>query len=329
MTSRPNDDRLHGVPTHGVTSTHDEWDELAVGYALTALEPDEMERFIEHLVAFCPQCQQSVDDTASVGAELASALPVPVAPPSDALRNAVLTAAFAARPAVPQTSADFERSAPVTALTRPAEPAAAAAGEPLVATDTGPAPTGAEPAATGAEPVRGSRAHRVIDLSERRERRTLRSAGWLVAAAAAVVAVVMSVTAVMSVHSRDRTAAAADAYRSAVVGAVGSSGQIVPLKNNAGTDVASVVAHAASVSVVSLDMPPNSKATSYVLWGINGKTKNPVALGVFDVAGPNVQTRQVGTDSRGYSGFTSFAVSHESGHTPPATPTTVVAEGAK
>ena len=52
-------------------------------------------------------------------------------------------------------------------------------------------------------------------------------------------------------------------------------------------------------------------------------------FGVFDVASDHVQTRQVGTDSRGYAGFTSFAVSREPGHTPPATPTTIVAEGAK
>ena len=305
MTSRPNEDHEHGE-----VSAHDEWDELAVGYALTALEPDEMERFIDHLVSFCAQCQQAVDDTAGVGAELAIALPMPIAPPSDALRGAVLSAALAARPAVPQSTADLDRVAPVTQLpqsTRPAEPAAA----------------------TEAPPVRTSGAHRVTDLSERRERRVSRSAGWLVAAAAAVVAVVMSVTAVMSMHSRDRTAADAAGYRSAIVQAVGSSGQVVPLRNTGGTEIASVVAHASSVSVVSLDMVPNSKSTSYVLWGINGKAKNPIALGVFDVTGQRVRNPQVGTDSRGYSGFSSFAVSREAGHTPPATPTTIVAVGAK
>ena len=299
MTSRPNDDHLHGPG-----SAHDEWDELAVGYALTALEPDEMERFIEHLVSFCPQCQQAVDDTASVGAELATALTMPVVPPSNALRDSVLSAALAARPAVPQTAADLDRVASVAQL--PQRP------EPTAVPET--------------PPGRSSGAHRVVDLSERR---ASRSAGWLVAAAAAVVAVVMSVTALMSIHSRDRTAADAAGYRAAVFAAVGSSGQVVPLRNNGGTEIASVVAHASSVSLVNLDMVPNSKSSSYVLWGINGKTTNPIALGVFDVAGKRVQNQQVGTDSRGYAGFNSFAVSHEPGHTPPAAPTTIVAEGAK
>jgi Anti-sigma-K factor rskA len=306
VTSRPNDDH-----THGNRPTHDEWDELAVGYALTALEPDEMERFIEHLVSFCPQCQQSVDDTASVGAELASALPTPIAPPSDALRNAVLSAALAARPAVPQNTADFERIAPVTVLPLREQPASASA----------------PPSAT--VPASGSGAHRVVDLAERRARRLPRSAGWLVAAAAAVVAVIMSVTTVLSTHSSSRSAADAAGYRQAVETAVGSSGQVVPLKDNSGTSVASVVARSGSVYVVALDMTPNSTSTSYVLWGINGKTKNPTALGVFDVAGKNLETKQVGTDSRGYSGFTSFAVSHEEGHTPPAKPTGIVAAGVK
>ena len=159
----------------------------------------------------------------------------------------------------------------------------------------------------------------MIDLSERRARRVPRSAGWLVAAAAAVVAVVMSVTAVASMHSRSRTAADAANYlqrgsdrRFHVRSGRAAEGQL-PVPN-----IASVVAHPGSVAVVALNMAPNSKSTSYVLWGINGKTKNPIALGVFDVASDHVQTRQVGTDSRGYSGFTSFAVSHEPGHTPPA-----------
>ena len=81
------------------------------------------------------------------------------------------------------------------------------------------------------------------------------------------------------------------------------------------------------MSVVSLDMTPNSKSTSYVLWGISGKTKNPTALGVFDVTGSGEHATRVGSDSRGYSGFTTFAVSKEPGHIPPASPSQLVASG--
>ncbi len=328
MSSRPNDD---GTNEH--RAAHDEWDELAVGYALTALEPEEMERFIEHLVAFCPKCQQAVDDTASVGAELAGALPSPVAPPADGLRDAVLRAAFAARPGVPQTTADFDRVESVTDMPRRTEevPVSVAAAQPvappaLESTHSGSPSTPFS--AAGARTAHGSGAHRVIDLSERRARRVPPSAGWLVAAAAAVVAIVMSISAVSSMNSRTRTAADVASYRAALQAAVSTAGEVVPLKDNSGAAIATVVAHSGSVSVVASNMTPNSKSTSYVLWGINGKTKDPIALGVFDVASTHVQTRQVGADSRGYSGFTSFAVSHEPGHTPPTSPTTIVASGA-
>lgn len=327
MTSRPNDDHMN----HD-SAAHDQWDELAVGYAMTSLEPDEMERFIEHLVSFCPQCQRSVDDTASVGAGLASAMPVPIAPPSDGLRDAVLRAAFAARPAVPQTTADFDLVAPVTDLRQHADRVMASVPMPAesdLSSEPDRSGDPVSPSASDPRSERGSGAHRVIDLSERRARRLPKSAGWLVAAAAAVVAVVMSVTAVASMHSRSRSSADAANYLKAVQAAVSTSGQVVPLKNNSGANIASVVAHAGSVAVVSLDLAPNSKSSSYVLWGISGKTKDPTALGVFDVASNHLQTRQVGTDSRGYSGFTSFAVSYEKGHTPPPRPTTIVAAGAE
>ena len=324
MNSRPDNSSEHRESDPARRTSHDQWDELAVGYALTALEPDEMERFIEHLVSFCPQCQQSVDDTANVGAELGLAMPVPIAPPSASLRNSVLSAAFAARPAVPQTSADLgsfassddsRGSAPVPTPIAPA---------PNATTPVSPAVTSASPAS--AAPVHnGVGAHRVVDLSQRRARRASRSAGWLVAAAAAVVAVVLSVTTAAALHSRSRTAADASAYRQAVLTATESAGQVVPLKDDSGHVVASVFAHSTSVSVFSKGIAPNSKSTSYVLWGISGKTANPVALGVFDVTGTHVQTAQVGDDSRGYGSFKAYAVSVEPGHTAPKSPSHIVA----
>ena len=100
----------------------------------------------------------------------------------------------------------------------------------------------------------------------------------------------------------------------------------MPLKTNTGSNIASVVAHSNSVSLVSLSMTPNVKTSTYVLWGINGKTAGPIALGVFDIDGKHVQSTQVATDSRGYGSFTQYAVSREPGRTPPAAPTTIVAE---
>ncbi len=289
--------------TGGFHSAHDQWDELAVGYALTALEPDELERFVEHLVAFCPQCQRSVDETATVGAELGQALPGPTVLPSDSLRDSVLRAAFAARPAVPQTSADLPSVRSISS-----------------------APTSSAHADTPIAARPGTGVHRVTDLSERRARRTARSAGWLVAAAAAVVALVLSVTTVAALHSKSRTSAEASRYQQAITASLTTPGQVVPLKTNTGSNIASVIAHTDSVNLVSLSMTPNAKTSTYVLWGINGKTAGPIALGVFDIDGKHVQSTQVATDSRGYASFTQYAVSREPGRTPPKSPTTIVAE---
>jgi hypothetical protein len=48
---------------------HEAWDELAAGYALHALDPDEQHRFDEHL-SECPRCTQSLDEHAFVAAQL-------------------------------------------------------------------------------------------------------------------------------------------------------------------------------------------------------------------------------------------------------------------
>ncbi|MCW2529907.1 MAG: uncharacterized protein JWM76_4767 [Pseudonocardiales bacterium] len=299
-------------------NVHEQWDELAVGYALSALEPEELDRFVQHLIGQCAECNRSVSDTNTVGAGLAAAFPVPQ--PRESLRDDVLAAAFAARPAVPQTSADLPT--PITAF-RPE-----------------PASEWADPASFRATPSGAD--HRSVDadesavdeLAERRagRRRTGRGktarVSWVLAAAAAVVAVVMSAVAVSAVHSRNDQRSVA-AGRAQVIAAFtsGGSAQVVALRTDGGSMVATVVAHKDSVAVVPAGMEANSKSTSYVLWGIASATSAPVALGVFDVDGAGEQATQVGSDSRGYAGFTTFAISHEPGHTPPASPSTIIATG--
>src|SRR4051794_32995643 len=50
---------------------HEHWDELAAGYALDALEPDEHAEFAAHLPG-CSRCRQAVDQHALVAAQLGS-----------------------------------------------------------------------------------------------------------------------------------------------------------------------------------------------------------------------------------------------------------------
>jgi hypothetical protein len=277
---------------------------MAVGYALDALEPDELERFIHHLVDFCPECRVSVADTDRVGAGIAAALAMPEPPVQ--LRANILEAAFAVRePAVE----------PAVVLPAPTDPNHVGSHRATAA------PASAElPTPGGA----------VVDqLAERRRSRNLPSrVGWLVAAAAVIAAVVMSVTAVSALNSRDD--ARSRANRAAAANQLfiaGGSGRLIDLRPTSGSGamVAVVVAKSASVSVVPSSLAANSATTSYVLWGIQSATSSPVALGVFDVN--SSRPLQVGANTSGYNQYPTFAISHEQGHTAPSKPTDVVAIG--
>jgi anti-sigma-K factor RskA len=52
-------------------ANHGEWEELAAGYALHALEPDEERRFADHL-AQCPRCRAALAEHDLVAAQLGS-----------------------------------------------------------------------------------------------------------------------------------------------------------------------------------------------------------------------------------------------------------------
>lgn len=56
------------------TQSHDEWEALAAGHALGALEPDDDSQFVAHL-AGCARCAGVIDDTRALMAELAYAGP--------------------------------------------------------------------------------------------------------------------------------------------------------------------------------------------------------------------------------------------------------------
>src|SRR3954464_15586358 len=59
---------------------HDHWEELAAGFALDALEPEERADFSAHL-ASCAQCQELVDEHRLVAAQLGSLAGDDVSPP--------------------------------------------------------------------------------------------------------------------------------------------------------------------------------------------------------------------------------------------------------
>jgi anti-sigma-K factor RskA len=61
-------------------SSHQDWDEIAAGHALGALEPDDQQRFEAHLRT-CDECPQLLTDTEALMAELAMAPDLEAPPP--------------------------------------------------------------------------------------------------------------------------------------------------------------------------------------------------------------------------------------------------------
>ena len=115
MTSAPHDDTR--------------WSELAAGFALHALEPDEEQAFREHL-ADCTTCQATVDEHALVAAQLASLVDdtTTAAPPWSRIRPALGPQTSTGSIPQPQRPAAEPRDAVVHRLrTRHARVLAAAA----------------------------------------------------------------------------------------------------------------------------------------------------------------------------------------------------------
>jgi len=83
---------------------HAEWDALAVAWALSALDPEDEERFAEHLPG-CTRCTATVRESLYTVADLAYALPDEAPPPS---LKARLMAAVAAEPRTPGAAPEPE-----------------------------------------------------------------------------------------------------------------------------------------------------------------------------------------------------------------------------
>jgi anti-sigma-K factor RskA len=73
-------------------SAHEQWEELAAGYVLDALEPDEEQALLDHL-SNCADCRRVVDEHAFVAAQLGQlAEDSDITPPSwSAIRSGIVT----------------------------------------------------------------------------------------------------------------------------------------------------------------------------------------------------------------------------------------------
>ena len=276
---------------------HEHFDELAVGWALHALEPEDEAMFSLHLPD-CARCARTVAETSEVMAALATDLPP--AEPSDDLHDRI-------RAAVEETEQ----------VRRPAPPVVG----PVSLPDESHAP----------RPPRGTSAGRPPLAPPWRPTR-IRRGGWhgrmpqaLLAAAAAVV-VGLGVWNVVLSTSRQQ-AEETVAQQQHIVNSLLAPGQatIAPLSSN-GHRVATVVARNGEIQVVTSGLQVNdAAATTYVVWGMSEQA--PVPLGVFDVVRPRLDLRTVGSDHTGLDHFSGYAISLEKGRKAPAKPTDVVANG--
>jgi hypothetical protein len=281
---------------------HEVFDELAVGWALHALEPEDEALFGLHLPD-CARCAQTVAETSEVMAALAVHLPP--AEPSAGLRERL-------RAAVERTE-QVRRPVPPTAL-----PAAATSG-----------PVGQRPVSWSEEErSAGGLGTPVLWRPAR-----IHPPGWrsrapqALAAAAVAVVIGLGVWNVVLSTSRQQIQETADEQQR-VVDALLAPGQarIAPLSDPGGHRVATVVARQGQLQVVTSGLVVNNEvSTTYVVWGM--RQGAPVPLGTFDVVRPRLDLRTVGSERTGLDGFSGYAISLEPGRKAPSSPTDIVARG--
>ena len=288
----------------GGADEHSGWDELAVGWALHALEPEDETQFSAHL-AGCARCVRTVGETSEVMAAMAGDLPQ--AEPSEGLRDRL-------RAAVEQTEqippAQHRSAEPELPPVTPRAPRPVP--EPL------PAPVGGSSFGNVRAPLPARSA----------ERRLAWRRGLPIALAAAAVAAVLSLGALNVVATGDRDAAQARAEaESRMLAELLQPGQttIAPLTDG-GRALATVVARDGEVQVVADGLAVNdSHDHTYVVWGLGDDL--PKALGTFDVVTSELDLRTVGSTGTGLDDFTEYGISLEPGRQAPSYPTDIVATG--
>ena len=273
--------RRHGASP---SEEHRVFDELAVGWALHALEPEDEAVFAEHLPG-CARCAQTVADTTEVMAAMAADLPR--AEPSDRLRDR-LRAAVAETEQVPPGDV-------------PAEPVRPAADR--LSPDTGP--------------------------SRRRPPRCRSAAGRpVLALAAAAVAAIARPGRLERLPRRlpQRPRGHGGRSRSGSSTRCSTPGEatVAALSADDGTVVATVVARADRVEVVSHGLAPNdTEDQTYVVWGIDDDRSESHRRLRRERSQMTLQT--VGSGSTGLDEYDQYAISLEPGREAPSEPTEIVA----
>jgi anti-sigma-K factor RskA len=271
-------------------TAHVEWDELAVGWALRALEPDDEHRFSTHLHG-CERCQASVQDSGRVLSALVEQMPLES--PSPALRSRLLAE-------IGQTRRNLE------AIPQP-RPESASSGGQLV-----------DFAAAGQRST-----HRRSRSRMAAQSRWSKVATLAAAAAAVLLIAGLGIWNVNLQTDRD-TATTVAADRGEILQNLAAAGEVnmTPLHDGNGESVATLVIGSSQAMVLTNGLPVNDNDDAiYVLWGLQEDGAQPEALGTFDVVDAELDMRTVGSTVAGLDTFNGYAVTLEPGRQAPDAPT--------
>ena len=286
------------------TDPHERYEELAAGHALSALEPEDEQLFLDHL-AGCARCKRELAVHSATLAHLAYA--PDAAEPPDSLLAAI-------RDRVRESG----RGVTFRDVTDPR-----VTGPDLRASSS--------PAGTAA--LDGARRRRAAA-------RLRRSGTWTGIAAAAALVLGLGVWNTSLQQDRDQQDAWGDRMTAAVRELRETDADTVPLEGTDGNVVAVALVRGSELSLVVDGLPVNDDGTTYVLWG-QSRSGDVRPVGVFDVArgGLDVQrdmripvsagkvTRFMVTREQSEQGPRFMATRQQSGQAPPIPTQPVLASG--
>lgn len=288
-------------------AAHEEYEALAVAWAIDALEPADQDRFEAHRID-CAACVEAVAVALDVAVELAYGVPDIEPPP--ALRRRLLAAAALHPPARPM---------PPLAAPRRAEPDSFRGHRDLPSQrpSVGPIATARPDTEEPAAPAQ----HHWAAGSTRagRHRRADRRRLGSLLAAAALVALSAVTTWQVAGPEPDRPA-----------DPVAVADRVAALSARVGDrTVATVVVGPGRADVVTDALPPNTgRGTSYVVWGVPaGGAGAPRMVGSFEVTAEGLHSYPVRLVQPA-DDYPVLAVSEEPAGTRPTTPSGVIARGA-